>query len=113
MKTISTVLMCSTLALSGGAALAKDATQAPAARRVVAKEASAPRRAVALSDAELSDVVAGNNPAAGYGIATALSGPSTSTPNYGAANAINGIVYHAIANAHTCFPGLGQATAAC
>jgi hypothetical protein len=118
MKTIASVLMCSALAFSGGAAVAKDATQLPAAKPLVAKEAPAAkpmatRRAVAMSDAELSQVVAGTNPAAGIGIGTALLGtPSASTPNLGVVNAVNGIAYHALANAHTC-PGLGQITAAC
>jgi hypothetical protein len=118
MKTITSVLMCSALALSGGAAFAKDVTQPPAAKTLVAKEAPAAkplaaRHAVAMSDAELSQVVAGTNPITGFGIGTALLGtPSASTPNLGVVNSVNGIAYHALANA-PCTPGLGQATAAC
>jgi hypothetical protein len=118
MKTITSVLMCSALALSGGAALAKDATQAPAAKPPISQEPAAAkptaaRHAIALSDAQLSNVVAGTNPVAGLGIATALLGtPSAATPNLGVVNSVNGLYFHAYANAHTC-PGLGQATAAC
>jgi hypothetical protein len=110
--------MCSALALSGGAALANDAAQATAAKPRVAQEAPAAkppiaRRAVALTDAELEDVVAGTNPLPGAGVGTAVLGtPSASTPNFGAVNAVNGVVYHAFAVAPVC-PGFGNLGVGC
>jgi hypothetical protein len=116
MKTITTVLMCSALALSGGAALAKDATQVPAAKPMVAQAAPsakppAARHAVALTDAELENVVAGTNSLPGAGLGTAVFG-TPNFPNWNAVNGANGVLLHAALVAHTC-PGFGHLGVAC